>query len=100
MRVRALLLCVIILLWGSMAYGDGQRAAPGQGKVFLFTAKKLGIPIMKASIRIKNGISVEGKSFHQVHAAIYSVNFGFLFRINNRFTSTMEADTCSIREGD
>jgi Protein of unknown function (DUF3108) len=95
MRVRALLLSVIVFLWGSMAYGDGQRPALGQGKVFLFTAKKLGIPILKASIQIENGISVQGKSFRQVHAAIYSVNFGFLFRINNRFTSTMEADTCA-----
>ena len=77
MRVRALLLSVIVFLWGSMAYGDGQRPDPGQGKVFLFTAKKLGIPILKASIQIENGISVQGKSFCQVHAAIYSVNFGF-----------------------
>jgi len=95
MRNRALLLTIAFILFNSVAYGDGPRAAPGQGKVFLFTAKKLGIPFLKASIQIENGRSVEGKSFHQVHASIYSVNFGVLFRINNRFTSTMEADTCA-----
>ena len=94
MRIRALLLVLIFFPWVAMAYGEGQKSPPGPGKVFLYTAKKFGIPILKASIGIENGIADDGKSFCQVRAGIYSVNLGFLFRINNRFTSTMEADTC------
>jgi hypothetical protein len=94
MRIRALFLAVILFSWVAMAYGGGQRSAPGPGKIFLYTAKKFGIPILKASIGIENGIPGEGKSFCQVRAEIYSVNLGFLFRMNNRFVSTMEADTC------
>ncbi|HSB05231.1 MAG TPA: DUF3108 domain-containing protein, partial [Thermodesulfobacteriota bacterium] len=56
--------------------------------------KKLGIPILKASIRIEIGPSVQGKSLHQARAEISSVNLGFLFRVNNRFISTFEAETC------
>ncbi len=95
MRIRALLLALIFFSGAAMAYSDGQRSAPGPGKVFLYTARKFGIPILKASIAIENGISGEGKSFYQVRAKIYSVNLGFLFRMNNHFISTMEADTCA-----
>jgi len=96
MRIRALLLAGIFL-WVAVAYSDAQRpiSGPGPGKAFLFTAKKLGIPILKASISIENGPSIQGKSLYQVRAEISSVNLGFLFRINNRFISTFEAETCT-----
>jgi len=94
MRIRALLLALLFLSWAAMAYSDEQTSALGPRKVFLYTAKKLGIPILKASISIEKGIPGEGKSFYQVRAEIYSVNLGFLFRMNNRFLSTMEAATC------
>ena len=96
MRIRVLLLAGI-LLWVAVAYSDAQRpiSGPGPGKVFLFTAKKLGIPILKASISIENVPSIQGKSLYQARAEISSVNLGFLFRINNRFISTFEAETCT-----
>jgi hypothetical protein len=82
-----------------MAYGDGQRSVSepsnGSGKIFLFTAKKFGVPILKASIKISNGSLEEGKSLYQIHADVYSLHYlGFLFRMNNHFTSTVEAETC------
>ena len=95
MRIRALLLAVIFL-GVAIAYADDQRpvSGPGPGKVFLFTAKKLGVPVLKASLHIENGPSSQGKSLYQVRVEISSVNLGFFFRVNNRFTSTIESDTC------
>jgi len=84
---------------GGLAYGNERKQIsehlPGPGRVFLYTAKKLGIPILKASIKIENGSSEEGKPLYRIEASISSVQFGFLFRMNNRFLSTMQAETCS-----
>ena len=86
--------------WGSVAYPNGQKQipepVPGPGRVFLYTAKKFGVPILKASIKIENGSSVQGRPLYRVHASVDSLNYlGFFFRMNNRFLSTMEAETCS-----
>jgi hypothetical protein len=84
---------------GFVAYSSEQRQIPerqpGPRKVFLYTAKKFGVPILKASIKIVNGSSEQGKPLYQVYASVDSLHLGFLFRMNNRFLSTMEAETCS-----
>jgi hypothetical protein len=99
MRIKTFLIIMIFLGWGSFAYSDGQKPIfeppTGPGKVFLYTAKKFGVPILKASIRIGNGMLEQGKPSYQVQACVDSLHhFGFLFRMNNRFTSTLEAETC------
>jgi len=98
--IGILLLIGILSRWGSVAYPEGEKQIPdpkpGQGKVFLYTAKKFGVPILKASIKIENGFSGQGKLIYQIHASIDSLDFlKFLFRMNNRFHSTVEAETCS-----
>ena len=85
---------------GSDAYSNGQKqileSRLGAKRVFLYTARRFGIPIFRASIRIENGSSEQGKPIYQVHASVDSSHyFGFLLQINNRFLSTMEAETCS-----
>jgi hypothetical protein len=84
---------------GFVAYSSEQRQIPerqpGPRKVFLYTAKKFGVPILKASIKIVNGSSEQGKPLYQVYASVDSLHLGFLFRMNNRFLSTIQADTCS-----
>jgi hypothetical protein len=84
---------------GFVAHSDEQKQVsepkPGPGKVFSYTAKKFGIPMLKASIKIENGSSEQGKPLYQIHASVESVPFGFLFRMKNRFLSTMDAETCS-----
>ena len=100
MGIKTFLSISIILLLGSVAYPNGQKQIPepipGPGRVFLYTAKKFGVPILKASIKIENGSSEQGRSLYRVHASVDSLHyFGFLFRMNNRFLSTMEAETCS-----
>jgi hypothetical protein len=84
--------------WGSSAYSHEQKQPPDlkleSGKVFLYTAKKLGVPILKASIKIENGSSDQGKPLYQIYANIESFDYlKFLFRVNNRFHSTVEAET-------
>jgi hypothetical protein len=84
--------------WGSAAYSDGEKQIPASkaeaGRVFLYTAKKFGIPILKASVKIENGFSEQGKLIYQIHASIDSLDYlKFLFRMNNRFHSTVEAET-------
>src|SRR4030065_1390939 len=100
MKIKTLLLTAIFLLSGSIAHSDGQKGVTepsnGSGKIFLYTAKKFGVPILKASIKIGNGSLEQGKPLYQIHADVYSLPFlGFLFRMNNHFTSTVEAETCS-----
>jgi len=100
LRIGILLLAGGLIGWGPVAYPNGQRQIPelrpGPGRIFLYTAKKLGIPILKASIKIENGSSEQGKSLYQIHASVDSLQyFAWLFRMNNRFVSTMEAETCS-----
>lgn len=84
---------------GFLAYSDERKqipeGPPGPGRVFSYTARKLGVPILKASIKIENGASEEGRPLYRIDAAISSVQFGFLFRMNNRFLSTVQAETCS-----
>jgi len=100
MRIKAFLIIMIVLGWGSVVNSDGQKPIceppAGPGKVFLYTAKKFGVPILKASIKIGNGVLEQGKPSYHIEACVHSLDYlGFLFRMNNRFTSTMEAETCS-----
>jgi hypothetical protein len=100
LRIRVLFLIAIFLGWGSVAYGDGQKkiSEPGSGstKSFLYVAMKYGIPILKASIKIVNGSFEQGRSLYQIQAHVDSLPYlGLLFRMNNRFTSTMELETCT-----
>jgi hypothetical protein len=100
MGIKTFLSISIILLLGSVAYPNGQKQIPepipGPGRVFLYTAKKFGVPFLKASIKIENGSSEQGRPLYRVHASVDSLNYlGFFFRMNNRFLSTMEAETCS-----
>ena len=83
---------------GFVAHSNEQKQIPehppGPGRVFLYTAKKFGVPILKASIKIENGSSAQGKLIYQIHASIDSLDYlKFLFRMNNRFFSTVEAET-------
>jgi hypothetical protein len=85
--------------WGFAAYGNEQKQIPelkpGPEKVFIYVAKKFGVPILKASIKIENGPSEQGKPLYQISASVDSLHFGFLFRMNNRFLSTVQAETCA-----
>jgi len=99
MRYKTLLLITGIIFLASLAYGSDQKVpkiAPGEGRVFLYTAKKLGIPILKASIKIENGFKEGEKSHYRIEAQVDSLpNLRFLFRMKNRFTSIVETTTCS-----
>ncbi len=94
MRIKTLVLISALSLLGSSAYGIDWKPFTGSEKVFHYTAKRFGIPILKASIKIENGTSEQGRPIYQIHASIHSLDYlKFLFRINNRFLSTIEAET-------
>lgn len=90
--------CLIgILFLTPMAYGESSVSGPGArtGKAFRYTAKKLGVPILAASIKVGNGFSEEGRSLYQIQAQVDSLRYlGIFFRMKNRFTSIVEAETC------
>jgi hypothetical protein len=99
MRIRIIFAVSILFLFGSAVYGDGpqqtSQSSSGIGKVFHYTATRFGIPIFKATIKIDDESFSQGKSLFQIHASFRSLQYlGALFRMNNRFTSTMEVDTC------
>ena len=98
--MKPLFIIILILIFGSPAYGGGQGRVSGpengSEKTFHYTAKKLGIPILKATIRIGNGYSEQGKNLHKIEAQVISFKVpGFMFRMNNRFTSFMKMDSFS-----
>lgn len=100
LRIGLLLLIGAVVGWESVTSIGGERQISGPtlgpGRIFLYTAKRFGIPILKASIKIENGSSEQGKPLYQIHADIESLDYlKFLFRMNNRFVSTVEAETCS-----
>ncbi len=90
---------VILLLFLSsfgkpLAYGEPVRILSqenGSGRTFFYTAKKLGIPVLKATIRIRNGHAEGVRNLYQIEAQVVSLKIpGFMFRMNNRFTSVGE----------
>jgi hypothetical protein len=89
----------VISGWGFAAHGDEQKQIPepkpGPGRVFVYTAKKFGVTVLKASIKIENGSPEQGKPLYQISASVDSLHFGFLFRMNNRFVSAVQAETCA-----
>jgi hypothetical protein len=100
LQIGLLLLIGAIIGWESLPSSGGEKQvsnpASGSGRIFLYIAKKFSIPILKASIKIGNGSSEQGKPLYQIHADIESLDYlRFLFRMNNRFFSTVEAETCS-----
>jgi hypothetical protein len=100
LQIGLLLLMGAVVVWESATSSGGEKQisdpALGPGKIFLYTAKRFGIPIFKASIKIENGSSEQGKPLYQIRADIESLDYlKFLFRMNNRFVSTVEAETCS-----
>jgi hypothetical protein len=99
LRIRIIFAVSILFLFGSAVYGDGpqqtSQSSSGFGRVFHYSATRFGVPIFKATIKIDNESFHQGKSLFQIHASFQSLKYlGALFRMNNRFTSTMETDTC------
>jgi len=99
LKIRVIFVAGILFLFGSPVYGDGSQQisqpTSGTGKIFHYKATRFGIPIFKAIIKIENEFFHQGKSLFQIHASFQSLQYlGPLFRMNNRFTSTMETDTC------
>ena len=99
LSIRVFFIVGIVLILGSSAQSSGQdrscQLPRGEKKFFVYTATKFGVPIFKATIKIENESPVQGKPLLQVHATFRSLQYlGPLFRMNNRFTSTIETDTC------
>jgi hypothetical protein len=97
LRIRTVLLIGIVLFLESIAQGEGQNRIPepGPGQSFLYAAKRFGVPIFKAAIKIENGFVEHDKVFHQVRANVDSLpSWGLFFRMNNRFASIIERETC------
>jgi hypothetical protein len=100
LKVRIVFGLGILVILGSPIYGDSQpqisQLSSGEGKTLVYTATRFGVPILKATIKIEDGFVDQGKSLFQVQAFFYSLHYlGLVFRMNNRFTSTVEAKTCS-----
>jgi hypothetical protein len=90
---------VLIVALGTSVLGNVQTATqePGaeEGQTLVYLAKRFGVPVMRATIRIERGLSEPGRRLVQVVAQVDSLGYlGFLCRMHNRFTSVMDADTC------
>jgi len=98
MKKKTLLFTSIFLLFALSADGNEHQVPkiePGTGKALLYTAKKLGAPIIRTVIHVEHRSGEEGKSFYRIYAQVDSLpNLKFLFRMKNRFTSLVEVATC------
>jgi len=59
MSISPFLLIGILFLSGTAVYSNekgGPEKGAGAGTSFLYIARKLGVPILRASIKIENGI--------------------------------------------
>ena len=95
MKIR--ILVGIALLSSSIAFAGGQDPKAGSrlGRCFSYTAKKFGVPILKATIRISPDSVDRGRTLYRVHAEVDSLpSLGLLFRMNNHFTSVIEGEAC------
>ncbi len=93
MRNVALIIAIVSLL-GTSAFGVDRKPFAGSEKVLRYSAMSFGVPILKASIRIEQGTSEQGKPIYQIRASIFSLDYlKLLFRINNRFVSIIDAET-------
>lgn len=87
----------IFLCFGSLCHGKEIKGNPvsliGSGKSFHYIAKSLGIPILKACLKIKTG-AIDHKPCYQIQIHLDSFQtIGTLLRVNNRFTSLLESET-------
>jgi hypothetical protein len=99
LKVRIVFVIGILVILGSPIYGDSQpqisQLPSGKVKTLVYTATRFGVPILKAIIKIEDGFVEQGKSLFQVEAFFHSLHYlGLLFRMSNRFTSTVETETC------
>jgi hypothetical protein len=99
MKRRVFLGGLMLFLGGVLALGDEEKSLPerveGSTRSFRFTASKLGIPILRATIQLKNGLEGGGRPVYRIEARVRSVDaLGLFFYMDNRFISTMEARTC------
>jgi len=98
--MKILFMIMLIAMFGSSAFGEGKgpvwERGNGSERVLYYSAKKFGVPILKAMIKMGNGASAGGKPLYRIEAQVVSMNIpGFMFRMNNRFTSFMEMDSFS-----
>lgn len=97
MGKKALFYAVMILGIGTLPWETTRSfpsiADPGAPRSFFFTARKLGVPLLRATIRIDEAAEEDGKRLYRVFAEVRSLEaFRLLFRMNNRFTAVLEAD--------
>ncbi len=94
---------IIIIISFSILFltlGEVQSIEPNHylegEKHFIYIAKKLGISVLRATIKITPKPSQNGKSFLHIQVDVNSFpNIAFLFKMNNRFISIVDAETLS-----
>lgn len=61
---------------------------------FIYIAKKLGIPVLRATIKISNQSNQNGRPILKIQTDVNSFpHTTLLFKMNNRFVSIVDADT-------
>ena len=97
MKIKLLLLIGILLLSGALvpdaAEQGGADKRSGSWTSFVYIARSLGIPILRASLKIENGSFEQRRPICEIQARIDTLNLAFFFRANNRFASVIETDT-------
>lgn len=96
---RTFFLLTLLFFLPLLIYGEEEKIPKNGdfwGRTFFYTAKKWGIPILKASIKIENGMEKERKPCLRVEARVDSLpNVKYLFWMKNRFISLIDEESGS-----
>lgn len=95
-RIFWLFILFLFLLLPPLYGGEQKVSKNGRisERTFFYTAKKWGIPILKASIKIENETEKERKALLRVEAHVDSLpNLRYLFWMKNRFVSIMDEES-------
>jgi hypothetical protein len=93
---KALLIFAIPGLCAALPVGKTEDAqSVTMSPLYLtYVARKHGIPFLRASVRMSNGVREDGRALWQIEAQVTSVDLlSLLFRMNNRFTSTLDPES-------
>ena len=97
-RLLAVILGLVIVASAAEAGDESQISRPTTAttRVFSYTGKRFGVPVLQVCLRVDPGYSEAGRLFSRVQASVTSPPaLGLFFRMHNYFTSLMDLETCS-----
>lgn len=99
--LKIIIISISFILLGIHSKGveiqsNGSKLHLENEKIFIYIAKKFGIPVLQGTIKISNRFLNNGKAFLRIQVDVNSFpHIALLLKMNNRFVSIVDAETLS-----